>query len=467
MASFGAAQRFDAQQDVPADWWSLFNSPKLNALVERALKASPDIEAAQAALRQAQQYARMQRSAFFPVLGAGYSASRTKLAGNDSGNAPGPQNNGDSYDPQTNSEEDLTPTAIFYNYHVAQLSVGYAPDIFGAVRRQVEALNAQVEASRFELEAARITLASNVTAAAFQEASLRAQIAAMQNIVAGERETLGILQKRLDLGDIAGVEVAVQESALAQAEATLSPLRLQLELTRDQLRALLGNPQDSELPETFTLDELQLPQNLPLTLPSRLVEQRPDVRIAEAALHAASAEYGVAVAARLPQFVVSGAVGGMAPSPNWMFKGGGGFFDLSADIAYTIFDGGALRAQSRAAQEALIVAGAQYRATVIAALQDVADTLHTLQSDAEVLDAAARNQHALGEVVRVSMQKQYEAGYVSHLDVLAAEQEDWQTRIDLAQAQAARLSDTAALYQALGGGWWNRVDDAANEENAR
>ena len=452
----GAAQRFDIGKDIPYDWWTLFRSPQLDALIARAFKANPDIASAQAALRQAEEYVIAQRGYFYPTVGVSYSPSRTKLAGNFGGNSPGQQGNGQVI--QTYSTPNGLPpynAPVYYNFHTAQLNVGYVPDVFGGNRRQVESLTAQADLQRFQLEAAYITLASNIVAAALQEASQNAQISAMEKLVAANQENLDIMQKRLQLGDVSPLDVASQQAILAQSEQALLPLRLQLEKTRDLLRALAGNPPDADVPEIFDLAMLHLPEELPLSLPSKLVEQRPDIRAAEERLHAASAQYGVSIASLMPQFSITGDVGGMASTPGWMFRTGGGFFNLTADIAYTIFDGGQLRAQSRAAKDALEQAGAQYRSTVIAALQNVADTLHTIQSDAEALKMAAMNDQAMLQV-RDLTRKQYETGYVSYQTLLFAEQGYQQAELVLIQAQTNRFGDSAALYQALGGGWWNR-----------
>jgi NodT family efflux transporter outer membrane factor (OMF) lipoprotein len=458
--ALGASQHFDAARDIPFDWWTLFRSPQLNALIERAFKANPDMESAQAALRQAQAYVDAQQGYFYPAVGINYSATRNKLAGNNGGNAPGVQGNGQIIQTYSNPAGPAPYNApVYYDFHTAQLTVSYVPDVFGANRRQVESLQAQMNAQRYQLEAAYITLASNVVAAALQEASLRAQIAATEKIVGINRENLAIMQKQQQLGYVSALDVASQQAALAQAEQALIPLHRQLEQTRDLIRELAGNPPDQDVPETFELASLHLPEDLPLSLPARLVEQRPDVRAAEEQLHAASARYGAAIANTLPQFQVTGAIGGMATSPGWMFKSGGGFFDLAANAAYAIFDGGTLRALSHAAQQALIQSGAQYRSTVIVALQNVADTLHAIQSDAEALKAAADTERAMA-LTRDITRKQYEAGYVSYQVLLQAEQNYQQALITLIQAQTNRLGDTAALYQALGGGWWNRPGKA-------
>ena len=459
----GESQHFNAAADIPFDWWTLFESPQINSLIRRAFKANPGIESAQAALRQAQEYVTAQEGFFYPTVSANYSASRNKLAGNMGGNSPGVQGNGTVIQTYSNPAGPVYNAPAYYNFHVAQLTVGYVPDVFGLNRRQVESAQAQVNVQKLQLEATYITLASNVVAAAIQEASLRAQIEAMQKIVAVNTETLVILRNQFRLGYVSGMEVAAQESALAMAEQSVIPLRKQLEQARDLIRALAGNLPNEDVEEKFELDGLHLPQQLPLSVPSKIVEQRPDVRAAEEQLHFASAQAGVAIANTLPQFAITGALGGMAATPAWMFRSGGGFFDLTADVAYTIFDGGTLRAKSRAAQQSLIQAGAQYRSIVITALQNVADTLHIIQSDAEALKAADHSARA-AQTLAILTQKQYEAGYVDYQTALAAEQNHQLALINLIQAQTNRLGDTAALYQALGGGWWNRPDTTVAQD---
>ncbi len=462
----GAAQRFDPARDIPYDWWALFQSPQLNALIQRAFKANPNIESAQAALRQAEEYVNAQQGFFYPTVGVNYAVSRNKLAGNMGGNSPGVQQNGNVI--QAGSLTGAPPVApAYYNFHTAQLTVGFVPDVFGANRRAVKSLEAQKNAQRYQLEAVYLTLASNIVAAALQEASLRAQIAATEKIAEYNRQILAIMQKQLQLGDVSALDVASQQAALAQSEQALIPLKKQLEQTRDLIRALAGNPPNEDVPETFELSSLHLPEELPLSLPAKLVEQRPDVRMAEEQIHAASAQYGVAIANQWwPQFSVTAAAGGMADSPGWMFRSGGKFFSLAADVAYTIFDGGTLRAKSRAAQQALVQAAAQYRATVISALQNVADTLHAIQSDAEALKAAESTAQAM-ELTRNISRKRYEAGDISYQQLLLAEQNYQLAVIALIQAQTNRLGDTAALYQALGGGWWNRPDKTASAGKAQ
>lgn len=454
-AQQGAAQRFVVDRDIPHEWWTLFKSPKLDALVKRALASNPDIEAAQAALRQAQAYADAQQGFFYPTVSASYTPSRNKLAGNMGGNSPGQQGSGAVIQTYSNPAGPKYNGPAYFDFHTAQLNVGYVPDVFGLNRRLVESAEARVEAQQMQLEAAYLTLAANVVATAIQEASLRAQVAAQLKVIGYNQQALEIARNQLQLGYISELDLTRQEMTNAQAQQALAPMQLQLEQTRNLLRVLVGNTPDQDIEEQFSLDELQLPEELPLSLPSKLVEQRPDVRLAEAQLHDASAQYGVAIANRLPQFSISGAIGGMASSPSWMFKTGGGFFDLTANIAQTIFDGGTLRARSRAAQENLTQAAANYRSVVMSALQNVADALYVIQSDAQALNAAARTAAAASKAGKLT-RDQYEAGAIDFQTLLVAQQNEQYATINLVQAQTNRLGSTAALFQALGGGWWNR-----------
>jgi NodT family efflux transporter outer membrane factor (OMF) lipoprotein len=452
----GDAQHFVMGRDIPFAWWEQFQSPKLDALVEKALKANPDIVAAQAALRQAQEFTNAQRGYFYPTAGLDFSPSRTKIAGNQGGNSPGLQGNGSVISTYQNpSGPGPVNGPAYYNFYTAQLSLSYSPDVLGGNRRQVESLQAQAESLRFQMEATYVTLASNVVAAAIQEASLHSQIAAVQALIDKNAKAVDILRNQLKLGYAMGIDVATQESALAQAKALLPPLQKQMEQTHDLIRALCGNLPNADIDDDFDLAALHLPEDLPVTLPSKLVEQRPDIRAAEEQLHSASAQVGVAVAARLPQFTITGALGGGAEKIPQMFASGGPFFSLVGDVAQTIFDGGTLMHRERAADEGLKQAQAQYRGTVITAFQNVADTLHAIQSDADALSACAEAERAAKVVMQLT-QKQHQLGYVDFLTQLVAEETYEQTLLNLVQARTNRYGDTAALFQALGGGWWNR-----------
>jgi NodT family efflux transporter outer membrane factor (OMF) lipoprotein len=453
----GEVQHFIAGRDIPFEWWELFESKALNSLIEKAFKANPTIAAAQAALGQAQELVRAQQGYFFPSIGATYQAERHKIAGNlTNDQAPGVQGNGDNLSAPLQTPGVPPYTApLYYNFQTAELTVGFVPDVFGGNRRQVESLAAQADAQRFALEATYITLASNVAAAAIQEASLRAQIQATRAIIAADERALQILRDQFRLGSAMRIDVAAQETALAQAKATLPPLQLEFEQTRDLIRALVGNLPNDDVPETFELDALRLPPEVPLSLPAKIIEQRPDVRAAAAQLHAANAQVGVAVAAMLPQFPITGSYGGNADQFSWMFRSGGPFWNLLGDMTQPLFQGGTLLHRKRAAQQALKQAAAQYQSAVITAYQNVADALHASLSDADALAAQVEAENA-AKVTYDLTRRQMETGYVNYLTFLGAETAYQQTLLSRVQAQATRYGDTVALFQALGGGWWNR-----------
>jgi NodT family efflux transporter outer membrane factor (OMF) lipoprotein len=458
----GEAQHFIAGRDIPFEWWEMFQSPALNSLIEKAFKANPTIAAAQAALAQAQELVYAQRGFYFPSVGATYQAERHKIAGNlTNDQAPGIQGNGDNLTAplQTPGVPPYT-TPLYYNFQTAELTVGFVPDVFGGNRRQVESLAAQAEAQRFTLEATYITLASNVVAAAIQEASLRAEIKATREIIEADEKSLKILRDQFRLGQAMRIDVAAQETVLAQAKATLPPLQLEFEETRDLIRSLVGNLPNDEVPETFELDALKLPPEMPLSLPAKIIEQRPDVRAAEAQLHAANAEVGVAVAAMLPQFSITGSYGGNADQFSWMFRHGGPFWNLVGDVTQPLFQGGTLLHRKRAAQEALKQAAAQYQSAVITAYQNVADTLHASLSDADALAAQVDAENA-AKVTYDLTRRQVETGYVNYLTLLSAETAYQQALLSRVQAQATRYGDAVALFQALGGGWWNRRSETS------
>ena len=256
------------------------------------------------------------------------------------------------------------------------------------------------------------------------------------------------------------------EMALAQAQALLPPLTRQLEQTRDLIRVLAGNAPDQDVPETFTLAALHLPEHLPLSLPSRLIEQRPDVLAAEAQVRSASAQVGVAVANRLPQFNLTAALGGQATKITELFGNSGTFWSVIGNASQPLFDAGTLRHRQNAAEQALAQAAAQYRSTVLTAFQNVADTLHALYADADALKSALAVERAAGVTLRLT-QEQFRVGYANGLAVLTAQQAYQQAVIGRVQAQAARLGDTAALFQALGGGWWNAPAGSVSGQNDR
>jgi NodT family efflux transporter outer membrane factor (OMF) lipoprotein len=435
--SSGEAQQFVQNRDIPGDWWTLFHSEALNDLIERALKANPDLKAAQAALVVARENMLAQRGGYYPTVSAGFTASRQKTS--------------EAITPVPNSN------AFDFSLYTPQVSVSFVPDVFGLNRRTVESLRATEQQARFALAATHITLSSNVAAAAIQEAALRGQIDATRQLIAINTAMLQILREQYAQGYVAQLEVATQESQLAQVAATLPPLLKELAQQRNVLTQLAGGLPSDELPAEFEFSSFQLPQELPMSLPSQLVQQRPDVLQAEENLHAASAQVGIATANRLPSFNLTADAGSMALAFSQMFSSGTGLWTLAAGVTQPVFGGGTLRHRQRAAEAGLTQAQEQYRSVVLTAFHNVADTLNALQEDGEALKAAAAAREAAGTTL-AQTQNQFQAGYTSYLALLSAEQTYQQAAINLVQAQSNRYADTAALFQALGGGWWNRVD---------
>jgi NodT family efflux transporter outer membrane factor (OMF) lipoprotein len=426
-------QHFVTGAAVAAKWWAAFRSEPLNELVRQAVNHNPDLQSAEAAIKVASYNALAQRGLWFPQVSANYQPSINQISGA-SPSGPGGQ----------------FPSVFML--HVAQLNVGFVPDVWGANFRQVENLDAVTEQQLFQLEAAYLGLTSNVVTAAIQEASLRGQIAATQRIIVIERRLLDLLKRQHNFGQASQADVLLQEAALAQAEQLLPPLEKQLALQRDLLTALAGQLSADEVMQKFDLAHIKLPSNLPISLPSKLVDQRPDVRAAEANMHAASALIGVAIAARLPNFPISGNVGSAAFSIPELFTPGTNFYSLVLNATQPIFSGFTLYHKQKAAEAALEQAQAQYRTTVITAFQNVADALRALQADGRAMKAAVHAEETAKASLDI-VEKQLNAGQVNVLAVLNAQQTYLTASVVRVQTQAVRLTDTAALFMALGGGW--------------
>lgn len=435
----GVPQTYVYGADIPAQWWTLFHSAKLNALVDEALKASPDVAAAQAALREAHENVLAQQGGLWPSVDANGSAVREKISGAEFGQ------------PQAGS--------IIYSLFNATANVSYTLDIWGGVRRGVEAQRAIAEYENFQLEATYLSLTANVVTTAIEVASLRAQIEATEQIIAADRKQLQTVQKQLTLGGVSRLDVLTQQTQLATEMASLQPLRKQLQQNRNLLTVLLGRSPDQPADDAFALDDLTLPADLPVSVPASLVAQRPDVRAQEATLHEASANIGVATANMLPQLTITAEYGGTSTKFSDLLKSSSNVWSIGAGITQPVFHGGELLHKKRAAVAAYDQAAAQYRGTVLTALRNVADSLYALDADATALldqDMAAQ---AAADTLKVTRSR-YSAGSISPLDLLVIERTYHLARISQLQAEAARYADTAALFQALGGGWWNRTDPA-------
>jgi NodT family efflux transporter outer membrane factor (OMF) lipoprotein len=365
------------------------------------------------------------------------------------------------------------PTTGIFNLYNASVNVSYLLDAFGRNQRELEGLQAQVDFRGYQLDGAYLALTSNIVTTAVREASLRAQIAATQEIVAAEERQLELVSKQRELGAVGRLAVLAQSTQLAQVRATLPPLERNLAQTRHLLAVLAGRlPSEAMLP-TFELGALTLPQTLPVSLPSELVRQRPDIRAAEAQLHQASAAIGVATANLYPQITLTGAFG----TNTTQFRdvlGGPSVWSIGAALLQPLFHGGQLQAEKRAAIAAYDSAAAQYRETILVAFQNVADALRALDDDARLLKAQAEAE-ALSQATLDLTRRQYQLGAVSYLALLVAQRQYQGARLALVSAQATRYADVAALFQALGGGWWNResggsaqaVSDAGSQRSTR
>ena len=433
-AAAGEAQRFLRDRDIPGEWWTLFRSRSLKALIEEALRNNSALKAAQAALEIARQNTAAQRGFFFPSVDASFSAARQKLPADVTGEIPNPST---------------------FNIFTGQVSVSYTPDVFGANWRTVESLEALAESQRFQLEATYITLTTNIVLAAVQEASLRGQIAATETIIKIARDALELLRRQRTLGQIPEADVVAQEAALAQIEQTLPPLQRQLQQQRHLISALIGRLPSQEPAQKFVLEGLRLPRDLPLTLPSTLVSQRPDIRAAEANMHSTSALIGVAVANRLPNITLTANDGSTAFDISKLFSPHTGFWTVAGGVLQPVFRGGTLFHRELAAHAAYDQAAAQYRSTVVTAFQNVADVLTALQTDAVALEKAIAAERAAARSLDIT-RRRLELGDINYLALLNAQQTYQQALISLVQAKANRYADTAALFQALGGGWWNK-----------
>jgi NodT family efflux transporter outer membrane factor (OMF) lipoprotein len=439
----GQTQRFITGMGIPNQWWTVFRSPNLDRLVEQALTANPNVGAAQAGLRQAHELYLAQRTSFFPSAQGSFSGDRSQF-------------------PTNTLTSPTVASSSTYTLYTAQLTLSYAPDMFGATRRQVEIAKAQADSSRFQLEATYLTLSSNVVVTAIQEASLRDQIATTERLLQLEHQLTGFVQQQRLLGTASDLDILSQQALEAQTAQSLPPLQKQLGQMRDALTALLGKLPSQEPLETFQLADLTLPTELPVSLPSKLIEQRPDVREAEENMHMASAAVGVAITDLLPQFAINADLGSSALTLGKLFTPYTGFWDAGASLTQTLFDAGALIHKKRAADAALDQAAAQYRAAVILACQNVADTLRALNSDADALKASAEAERAAKKSFELA-QRQRALGTISLVAVLNAEQAYNTSALVLIQARANRYADTAALFQALGGGWWNRKEEPRYE----
>ena len=428
----GAAQRFVDGADLPAQWWSLYRSEPLDRMIRDGIADSPTLAQARATLRQAQENLTAQTGALlYPNVTGNASATREKFSNAEFG------------------QGGATPPFNLYN---ASVNVSYMLDIVGGNRRQLESLAAAVDYQSYQLEGAHLALTGNIVTAAIREAGLRAEIQATREILDAEQETVRRVARQFELGGVGRLELVAQQAQAAQTEATLPPLENQLAQTRHLLAVLTGKlPSEAAVPE-FNLDTLHLPEELPVSLPSELVRQRPDIRASEALLHEASAQIGVATAALYPQITLTGSFGAQANQLHNLFSGPA-IWSLAAGLVQPLFNGGELEANRRASIDAFEAAQAQYRETVLEAFRNVADALRVLEGDARTVKAQTQAEALARERLELT-RKQYQLGGTSYIALLDAQREYNLARFALVLVQSNRFADTAALFQALGGGWW-------------
>ena len=426
----GNAQHFSLGQSASARWWQSLGSSKLNVLIEQAFQANPTLAKAQATLGQAQEvYSARSGATLYPQVEGGLGALRQRT------------------NPSAQGQSGEAREFSLYN---ASIDVHYQLDLAGGNRRTLEALAARAEYQRYELEGARLTLAANIVTTAIIQARLAGQLQSTEAILGAMDEQLRITRERVRLGQAAPYEVMALQTEVEQTRADIPALRKLLQQNEHLLAVLVGQaPGVGGLP-TFTLDEFSIPSELPVVLPSELVRRRPDIRAAEALLHAANAEYGAAIANLYPQINISASLGSQALTTGALFGSGSAVWMLAGQLAQPLFNPG-LPAEKRAALAAFDAAAANYQSVVLDSFRNVADVLRAVENDAQSLSAlAAADAAAQGSLE--SVQNQYKLGASSYVQLLIAQKQAQQTTIYLIGARAQRLVDSTVLYQAMGGG---------------
>ncbi|HTV53070.1 MAG TPA: efflux transporter outer membrane subunit [Steroidobacteraceae bacterium] len=432
----GVAQRFEPGAQVPSDWWKLFQSPQLDALVSEALARNPGLQAAQASLRASQDALRSGYGIFWPQASADAHATRQR------------------YSPLALGQS--SPGSIF-NLFTLSASVSYVLDVFGGERRSLEALASQVDVQHATEDATYLTLIANIVNTAVAEAAYRDEIQATQQLIELQRQQVQLAQIQYEAGTAPYSNVLSLQSQLASYEATVPQLEQKLNQSEDLLATLVGHTPAQWSPPAIGFRDLRLPRDLPVSLPSDLVRQRPDILLAEASAHAASADIGVATAAMLPSLALSGGYSANSVRSSQLFAVNGREWTFGADLSAPLFQGGTLYYRRREAIDTFAQTMALYRQTVLGAFGQVADTLRALAHDAAALAAEDEALSTAGQALHL-VQTNYEAGLDTYLDVLNADVQYHQALIADVQAAAARYQDTVALYVALGGGWWNGPD---------
>jgi NodT family efflux transporter outer membrane factor (OMF) lipoprotein len=433
-----AQQQFVPGMDVPGQWWQLYHSQALNALIDEALRANPDVAAAQASLRSAREAYYAQRASAWPSISGTFSVQRIGVP--------------TYYAPPLNEP----PTQYTYGVNTAALNIAYTPDVFGNLRYQTLSAKAAALVAQDQTEATYLTLTSNVVVAAITAASLRDQIDATNRAIAADRKILEITQAQKQYAQAATLDVLNAETVLRQEEQLLPPLEKTLDQTHDLLARLLGRSPDNP-PADIPLTSLQLPTQLPQSLPANLLDHRPDVAAASESVEQAAANLGVATTDRLPAIAITGQLGTQALTIGGLFGPGTLLWSLGAALAATLYDHGALKHKELSAKAAYDQAAAQYKGTVLSAYQNVADSIAAVQRDTDGLVASDRAERSARGALEITT-SQLQLGQVAESAVLTAEQNYQSTEVTLVAARAAQYMDSAALFVAVGGGWWNRQD---------
>ncbi|WP_322627972.1 efflux transporter outer membrane subunit [Halothiobacillus sp.] len=426
----GDSQHYVASKQAPVEWWQMFHNAPLNALVAQGLNTSPTLAAAEAKFRQAQQtFAAQSGSTELPQVNGKLSAQSQGI-NNSAFGQPGGKRSFELYN--------------------AGLTVSYNLDLFGANRRALEALAAQTDYQHYALNAARLTLAGNIVIQAITQAMLNEQISTTQAIIHAQQDQLDLVRQRLKLGAATRGDELTLQTQIQQTRATLPPLNTKRSQANHLLATLTGQmPGAANIPQ-FTLADFTLPASVPVVVPSEWVRARPDIQASEALLHAATAQYGVAVADLYPQINLSGTLGSQSISPQKLFTPDSLIWSLLSGLTQPIFNGG-LKAGKDAAHEALSAAAANYQQTVLDGLRNVADVLQASANDADTLAAQAAAEQSARESLSL-VEQQLKLGSANYLQLLIAQQQAAQTRLLTLAARAQRLTDTVALYQAMGGG---------------
>lgn len=442
----GEAQVIHYNKEIPASWWTLFHSQALNELIKQGLENNASLSAGQATLKQVNENLRAEMgSTLLPTLDSQFSGQRERTSLLASGIVLTPTGGGVPAFSLTN----------LFNLFNASVSFAYNLDIFGGTRRHLEALGAWVDYQEFELEATYLTLTSNIVTAAISMASLQAQLDTTNHVIDSQLKQLELTKNSFKLGHVSRLEVISKKEALKATQSKLPSLKTSLAKKQHALSVLIGKlPSESQIPH-LKLTELHLPTELPVSLPAALVQQRPDIRSAEALLHKASAELGVATANLYPQFSITANYGYDSSILSSLFNPLNKIWNYGGLISLPLFHGGAYLAKRKAAIAAYDYAAAQYQKIVIEAFRNVADVLRALEQDAERLKINAESEFIAKSRLTL-LKEQYRLGRVNYLAVLDANQTYENAKIKRIQAEATRFADTAALFQALGGGWWNR-----------